>query len=191
MDPSTPESLVRLVARIADGDEAALAALYDATHAHVFGYARHVLADDGAAEEATLDVYLQVWRESARFDRSRGTVITWLMNLARSRAIDRLRAAGGPVRRLERPLESAGAEPSGDLQPAETSFLRERRERIEAALARLPLEQREAIRCAFLLGMTHVEIARFTDEPLGTIKTRIRTGLLRLRELLHPLEASA
>jgi RNA polymerase sigma-70 factor (ECF subfamily) len=183
--------LEELVRRIAGGEEAALAELYDATRTAVFGFARQVRGDEGAAEEATLDVYAQAWREAARFSTTRGTALHWLINLARSRAIDRLRAEGGVVRRLERPIDAALDLPAGGEAPLEASWLAERRERIAAALHRLPREQQLAVRCAFLLGMTHAEIAAHLQQPLGTIKTRIRTGLLRLRESLEPLEASA
>src|SRR6185295_8940358 len=87
-EPASPERLVMLVRRVAAGDEAALASLYDDTQAQVFGLARQVLADVGAAEEATLDVFTQAWREAARFDPARGGVVSWLMNMARCRAID-------------------------------------------------------------------------------------------------------
>ena len=182
-----------LVRRIASGDEAALSSFYDALQSVVFGFARQVLADEGAAEEATLDVFSQVWREAKRFDAARGSVVAWVMNLARSRAIDRMRMAGGAARRLEKPFPADRSldPPNEGPAPAEVSSLAERRERVASAIAGLPEDQQQAIRCAFLLGMSHSEVAVHLKQPLGTIKTRIRTGLQRLRETLLPLEASA
>jgi len=183
--------LDQLIGRIAGGDADALASLHDATSTVVFGLARHVLADAGAAEEATLDVFVQVWREAKRFDPKRGSVLSWLMNLARSRAIDRMRIAGGAAKRLERPLASANGTPALDTAPIEATWIGEQRERIAAALALLPPEQRQALECAFFLGMTHAEIAGHLAQPLGTIKTRIRTALQKLRDTLESLGAHA
>jgi RNA polymerase sigma-70 factor (ECF subfamily) len=188
---SGPSRLRELVGRVARGDEPAFAELFDATRALVHGTTRLILDDAPAAEEATLDVYLQVWREAKRFDERRGTVVSWLSNLARSRAIDRLRVAGGAARRLERPLESAAHRESDGAPPLEASWIGERRARVAAALAHLTSDQQQAIRCAFFLGMSHSEVAAHLREPLGTVKTRIRTGLLRLRDHLRSFEALA
>ncbi|MBL8840740.1 MAG: sigma-70 family RNA polymerase sigma factor [Planctomycetes bacterium] len=188
--PPAPD-LAALVARMATGDEAALAELWDATRASLFGLALQVVRERGGAEEALLDTYAQAWREARRFDPARGHPLAWLLNMARSRAIDRLRLAGGAVRRRETALEAATGVESGAAAPVEAAWLAERRARIVAALERLPVEQAQALRCAFFLGMSHSEVADHLEEPLGTVKTRIRTGLQRLRHLLLELEASA
>ena len=185
------QDLVLLVRRIGASDESALAELYDATRTAVFGLARHVLGEDEAAEEATLDVYQQVWRDARRFDVRRGSVLGWLMNLARSRAIDTLRARGGALKRREQPLEAARAAADPDLAPDESSWIRERRALVCAALEQLNAEERRALHCAFFLGLSHREIAEQLGHPLGTVKTRIRSGMIRLRKFLRPLEAGA
>ncbi len=186
-----PPDLASLVARMAAGEQAALAALYDSTRALVFGLTLQVVRDHGGAEEATLDAYAQAWREAKRFDGARGNALGWLLNMARSRAIDRLRQAGGALRRRETALDAAADRATTAAAPADFAWFTERRERIVAALSCLPEEQREAVHCAFFLGMSHTEAATHLRQPLGTIKTRIRTGLLRLREHLQALEASA
>ena len=189
LDAEGDPDLEGLVARIAAGDEMALARLFDATQSAIYSLARHVIGDDGAAEETTLDVYSQVWREADRFAAKRGSVWSWMLSIARSRAIDRRRAATGVVRGLERPLQDDFADglsfPDSAAAPDEQSFIAERRRRVAAALARLAREQQEAIRCAFFLGMSHSEVASHLRQPLGTVKTRIRTGLARLRDELR------
>lgn len=185
-----PSHLKSLVARMAAGDEAALATLFDATHALVFGLAVQIVRDAGAAEEAALDAYAQAFRDAKRFDPARGAVMAWLLNLARSRAIDRLRQAGGAVRRREQPLDQAAGRAALDAPPSEAAWASERRERILRALGGLPPEQREAVHCAFFLGMSHTEVAAYLNAPLGTVKTRIRTGLDRLRQHVDMLEVS-
>lgn len=184
-----PPPLAGLVRRMAAGDEAALGELYDATRSLVHGLALQIVRDAGAAEEATLDAYLQAFRDAARFDPNRGAVMAWLLNLARSRAIDRLRQLGGVVRRREQPLESAAGRTVGDAPPPDAAWASERRERVLRALDRLPPEQREAVHCAFFLGLSHSEAASHLGAPLGTVKTRIRTGMERLRSCLQDLEA--
>jgi len=116
-------------------------------------------------------------------------VLAWLLNLARSRAIDRLRQLGGVVRALEQPLEAAADRAGVEAVPADAAWWSERRERVLAALSRLPPEQREAIHCAFFLGLSHSETAAHLRAPLGTVKTRIRIGMERLRSSLPELEA--
>lgn len=179
---SDPEP-TELIARCARGDQSALARLYDATAAQVNGLALRILADRELAEEITGDVYLQVWRSAASYDPSRGSPIAWLLTIARSRAIDRLRAVAGDRRQtapLELGLKTASPEPG----PEETSDLAQRGRFVRAALDRLSREQREAIELAFFGGLSHLEIASVLDAPLGTVKTRIRLGMGRLREAL-------
>jgi len=151
----------------------------------VSGLAERILGDPGAAEEVTIDVYLQVWRSAGSYDAGRGAPLAWILTLTRSRAIDRLRALGGH-RRVTGPLETARAVPSGQAGPEEGSEDAQRRRIVQAALARLAPNQRQAIELAFFSGLSHSEIAEELGEPLGTVKTRVRLGMLRLRELVGP-----
>jgi RNA polymerase sigma-70 factor (ECF subfamily) len=179
-----------LIARTVNGEEDALAALYDATAALVHGLALRILGDRGAAEEVTADVYLQVWRQAVRYDATRGTPLAWLLMLGRSRAIDRLRARAGRGREVES-LRAAEALPSGAPGPDEDAALAQRRGIVAAALARLSPEQRTPIALAYYAGRSHSEIAAVLGLPLGTVKTRIRLGMTRLREALAAALAEA
>jgi len=172
-----------LIARCAQGDQNALAHLYDATAAQVNGLALRILADRETAEEITGDVYLQVWRQAASYDAQRGSPLAWLLTITRSRAIDRLRAAAGE-RKQTAPFELGLKTPSGEPDPEESTTLAQRGRVVRAALDRLSREQREAIELAFFRGLSHAEIADTLGAPLGTVKTRIRLGMCRLREVL-------
>ena len=176
-------SHAELVRRIAAGDAAALSELYDASSRYVYGICLRVLRDSADAEEVTLDVYTQAWRQAARFDADRGEPLAWLLMLARSRAIDRLRARGG-VRRHEEDLEKVRDFASTLIDPESGSALAQRASTVRAALAGLPAEQREVIELAYFQGLTHTEIAEKLSQPLGTAKSRIRLALQRLRQSL-------
>jgi len=169
--------------RMARGDHDGLAELYDRHGRAVYSLALRIVRDQRDAEEVVQDVFAQAWRQSGRYSAARGSVIAWLMTLARSRAIDRARG------RQARPDASSGAESivdisdqtaSADEQLASTAEAG----RVRAAIEALPLLQRMAIELAFYEGLTHTEIADRLDQPLGTVKTRIRQGLLKLREQL-------
>src|SRR5262245_2041204 len=183
------EVWAELVERVADGDMEALARLYDGTSALVYGLARRILGDTGSAEEVTEDVYLQVWRQAARYDATRGGTVRWLLPLARSRAIDRLRA-GASSRARHAPLEDAGEVHDTAPGPEHHAVAGERRTRVRTALGRLSDDQRQAVELAYFHGMTHSEIAAHLDAPLGTVKTRIRLGMEHLRAALGGAEAS-
>jgi RNA polymerase sigma-70 factor (ECF subfamily) len=185
--PAGDGGLERLLEGIGRGEEAALAAFYDATSRWVFGLARKVLRDPSLAEEVTIDVYLQVWRSARSYCRERGSPTGWLLSIARSRAIDRLRA-GAVLRRREGPSPERLETAAGGADPLAAAVDEERRRRVERALASLPPEQGQAIALAYLQGLTHREIAARLEEPLGTVKTRIRLGLMKLREMLRPYE---
>jgi RNA polymerase sigma-70 factor (ECF subfamily) len=173
-----------LIRRIATGDQSALADLYDAMSRQVYGLALRILSDTGAAEEVTLEVFTQVWKQAGLFDLSRGTPSAWLCTLARSRAIDRLRS-GAQERRRAEPIETVAATAAVDTVDPETSAVdAERRVRVRAALDKLPPDQREAIELAYFGGYSHTEIAEQLGQPLGTVKTRIRLAMVRLREAL-------
>jgi RNA polymerase sigma-70 factor, ECF subfamily len=176
-----------LIARTAQGDHAALALLYDRTSPWVYGMAMKILGDCGAAEEVTLEVYTQIWRQASLYDAQRGTPAGWLTTLARTRAIDRFRADYLEKGRRT-PLDTAADLPSNDNDPEQDTMGRERRRVVQAALALLPPEQREAIALAYFWGLSHSEIAEQVHAPLGTVKTRIRLGMVKLREHLAPHE---
>ena len=176
-----------LLAEIARGDQAALAAFYDRTSRLVYGQTYRILGESGAAEEVTLDVYLQVWRQAGNYDPGRGTPIAWLMMIARSRALDRLRASGWRGRESE-PMAAAAAVAAPARDPEEESALAERRRLVRSALAELGPGQREAIELAYYHGLSHLEIAERLGLPLGTVKTRIRLGMGKLRERLYLLD---
>lgn len=176
-----------LLARIGAGDQSALSAFFDGSKELVYALALRILGDEADAEEVTLDVYIQVWRTAGAYNSSRGSVTAWLVVLARSRALDRWRARSGRLQK-ELPLPeqfdpAAGPDPEGEAEDAQ------RRRRVAAAIATLPAEQRQLLQLAFFSGMTHTEMAQHLRQPLGTVKSRIRTGMMRLREALEPLSA--
>jgi len=169
--------------RMAKGDPDALAELYDRYGGRVYSLAHRIVRDAGEAEDVVQDVFVQAWRQASRYSPSRGVVAAWLVTLARSRAIDRLRA------RRARPEEGAGEDASARVAdsgpPIEWQYLSSEQLRlVRAALERLPFLQRAAIELAYFEGLTHVEIAARLEEPLGTVKTRIRSALAKLRESL-------
>ncbi|MGH7235848.1 MAG: sigma-70 family RNA polymerase sigma factor [Nitrospiraceae bacterium] len=173
----------QLIAQTAQGDQAALAALYDRTSSQVYGVALKILGDREAAEEVTLDVYTQVWRQAHKYDESRGTPGGWLMMLARTRSIDRYRAGYAERGKLQ-PLETAALFASEEMDPEQQAAAQERQQVVREALKALSPEQREAISLACFWGLSHSEIADKLKLPLGTVKTRIRQGMIKLRELL-------
>jgi len=178
-----------LVTRTAAGEHAALAELYDRSCHLVFGLALRILGDPAAAEDAVVEVYAQAWRDAKTFDGHRGTPASWLLTLARSRAIDLLR-----LRRREQaadPLHSADDVASAMPNPEEAASSAERERRVHGALERLSVEQRQALELAYFSGLSHSEIALQLGQPLGTIKTRIRLAMVHLRELLGPLATPA
>lgn len=173
------------LARIAAGDQSALAELYDASSAKVFGLAMKILGDRDAAEEITVDVYTQVWRKIASYDAQRGTPGSWLMTMTKNRAIDGFRS-----RYLERgrqvPLDQAAELPGDAATPEQYSADLERQRLVQEAMASLSAEQRQAIALAYYWGLSQSEIADRLRLPLGTVKTRMRLRMIRLREVLAP-----
>jgi RNA polymerase sigma-70 factor (ECF subfamily) len=175
MHEPTPELLAR-VAR--DRDRPAFAAVYDRLAPRVYGFLLNLLGNRTDADDVLQETFLQVWNQAARFDPARAGPVGWVLMIARSRATDRLR---------KRVAAKIQAGPRGE--PADTAHPGERLERaddarrVSAALARIPAEQGELIRLAFYDGLTHEQIARSLGLPLGTVKTRIRLGMMRLRDL--------
>lgn len=177
---------VALIKRVADGDQYALNTLYDATNRLVFGLVLRILNDRSTAEEVILDVYTQVWRQAALYDRSRGAPLAWIVTIARSRAIDRLRS--GRLEQLSKePLDAVAEIRATTISPEESTFSSERQKLIRSALDALSPEQREVIELAYYSGLSHTEIAAKLGQPLGTVKTRTRLGMMKLRESLRPL----
>jgi RNA polymerase sigma-70 factor (ECF subfamily) len=171
------------VERCARGDRDAFTALYDATSPLVYSLALRIVGNSADAEEVTLDVYAQVWRDPGRFDGQRGSISSWLHTITRSRALDRYRS-GAARRRTEENGPDVTDTPSEAASPEQHAVLSEERKRVARALEVLPREQRQLIEAAYFHGMTQSELARHFGLPLGTVKTRIRMGMLRLRERL-------
>lgn len=171
------------VRRCAMRDEDALAALYDESSQLIYTIALRVLQDEADASEVTADVYRQVWESAARFDEQRGSAAAWIVMLARSRAIDRRRSRNARIQ-----TEAAGEnlpEATCWRPNPESLAIRGQSSRwVTQALAAVPEKQRQALELAFYEGLTHTEIADFLGEPLGTVKTRIRAGVAKLREVM-------
>jgi RNA polymerase sigma factor (sigma-70 family) len=179
LDPSA------LLAKIAQQDQVAFSQLYDCFAGLVFSIAYRILASKEEAEEVVLDVFNQVWLTADRYDRERGRVDTWLSLLARSRALDRLRKLQRQSRTVEASEQVAKLQPQGCNQPETDLLQQDQRERVQQALSKIPQEQRLVLELAYFQGMTHPEIAQETGQALGTIKTRIRLGLGKLRGILQ------
>jgi RNA polymerase sigma-70 factor, ECF subfamily len=181
--PRVPESAwVALVRAIASGDEVALHAIYQRTHRIVFTLIMRIVHDPQTAEELTLDVFHDVWRRASHYDPAGGTVVGWIMNQARSRALDRHRFDHRKKRVDPHPDAPAEASPLHDSTAA--LELREQAGRLREALDCLSTHERLAIETTFLRELTHLEAAAYLDQPLGTLKTRIRSGLSKLRATL-------
>jgi RNA polymerase sigma-70 factor (ECF subfamily) len=166
-----------LIAGIHSGDESAMAQLYDRYSSIVYAVALRVLGDTGAAEDVLQDVFMQLWRRPESFDSSRGQMGAWLSVIARHRAIDLLRK-----RVPETDVTEIVVSVDSDLD--NVADRSRALDKVRGALAAMPEQQRSALELAYFQGMTHSEIAKKTGEPLGTIKTRIRAGLLALRKVV-------
>jgi RNA polymerase sigma-70 factor, ECF subfamily len=166
------------IGRVAVGDQVAFAAMYDLLAPTVFGVARRVLRDPSQAEEVTQEVFTEIWRQATRFDAGRGSVRTWAVTIAHRRSVDRVRSEQA---HRDRQTRTAAVDLSADPTPEETAVDSEDRERARKAMADLSDAQREALELAFYDGLTHVQIADHLGIALGTVKTRIRDGLIRLR----------
>lgn len=175
-------TLAELLRRSARGDEDAFAQLYDETSARVHGLVLRVVRDPAQAEEVTQETYLQVWRTAAKYAEDKGSAISWLMTLAHRRAVDRVRSAAAAHLRDTTYHQRSHVVPHDSTAEAVESSLEARR--VRAALDGLTENQRQAIELAYFGGYTHTEVAGMLDLPLGTAKTRIRDGLIRLRDTI-------
>jgi RNA polymerase sigma-70 factor (ECF subfamily) len=186
-DPSDHErELKALVELLAAGDQHALGRLYDRTNRIVYGLALRILGDPPSAEDVTMEVYLQVWRTAGSYDPQRGAVLSWLVSLVRSRAIDSLRSRKTRRADLEESINELANLRDSRPDPELASFEDMRSRTIRRAMAQLAPDQREAIELAYFSGLSHTEVAVRKELPLGTVKTRIRLGMLHLRKLLEP-----
>jgi len=173
--PKSGAADAALVVAIRSGDQSAMGALYDRYSPVVYAVALRVLGDTGAAEDVLQDVFMQLWRNPGAFDSSRGSLGAWLAVITRNRAIDTLRKRR-PENDIEDVIISVEPDMAGDADRARVG------EKVRAALGSMPDAQRKALELAYYEGLTHSEIAAKTGEPLGTIKTRIRAGLMTLRK---------
>jgi len=173
---------VALIQSVAAGDQLALHALYERTHRVVFTLIMRITAKRETAEEVTLDVFHDIWRRASRYREADGTVLGWIMNQARSRAIDRLRFEQRKKR--VQPETGDRLPPAPTVDPDDLILFKQQSQALRRALDILPMDERNAIEAAFLSELTYAEVAARLEQPLGTIKTRVRSGLHRLREAL-------
>ena len=188
--PSQPATSMidpTLLARVAKGDHQAFSQLYDHSSTLLFTLAVRILRNHEEAAELLQDVYLEVWRKVSRYDIGRGTPIAWLITLTKSRAIDRLRAKTARGYQATDSLEAGTAAQLTDDGPSpfETKADQELRTAVVTAVAGLPQAQQQAIELAYYEGLSHTEIASRLNQPLGTVKTRIKLGMSKLREGLQ------
>ena len=184
-DPS-PESrdaaLADLLRRSAKGDQVAFSSLYDATAARVYGLVLRVVRDPAQAEEVTQECFLDFWRQAGRFDPARGSAVSWLLTIAHRKGVDRVRSAEAANRRDTTYHRSSGDVDHDVTAEAATDALEAKR--VRSAMTTLTPVQREALELAYFGGYTHTEVATMLDLPVGTAKTRIRDGLIRLRDAM-------
>jgi RNA polymerase sigma-70 factor, ECF subfamily len=186
----------RLIRQIAGGQEPAMEALYDRYNRLVFSVALAVVGDAAVAEEVTLDVFVHAWRGAASYDPARAKVSTWLLAIARHHAIDVLRWQSSRVDSKSLLLDDLPFQTDPDLpDPEDQVDLSMQQKRVQSALSTLPSDQREALFLAFFKGYSHNQIADLLEQPLGTVKTRIRLAMQKLRQLLidehQPSDTSA
>ena len=179
--PAGPD-LAALLRASARGDEVAFAQLYDATAARVHGLALRVVRDPAQAEEVTQEAFLDVWRTAARFDSDRGSALSWLLTVTHRKAVDRVRSAEASSRRDTSYHQQNQPIDHDSTAEAATASMEARR--VRGALASLTPVQREAVELAYFGGYTHTEVATMLQLPVGTAKTRIRDGLIRLRDAM-------
>jgi RNA polymerase sigma-70 factor (ECF subfamily) len=171
-----------LLRQAARGDQDAFAALYDATASRVYGLALRVVRDPAQAEEVVQEAFLDVWRTSSRFDPDRGSALSWVLTICHRKAVDRVRSAEAAARRdttYETQNQTVDHDTTADAAEASLEA-----KRVRNALGTLTAVQREAIELAYFGGYTHTEVAGILELPVGTAKTRIRDGLIRLRDTM-------
>ncbi|TFC42788.1 sigma-70 family RNA polymerase sigma factor [Cryobacterium sp. TMT1-21] len=182
LESTVPESKEQLLGRVARGDEAAFGELYDQMAPRVLGLVRRLLVDPAQSEEVTQEIFLEIWQSATRYEVQRGGASTWILTMAHRRAVDRIRSSQASRDRDTkigiRDLAVAYDEVS------ETVEVRLEHERVEKAMSRLTQLQRQAISLAYYGGLSQSEVAERLQIPLGTVKTRLRDGMIRLRDEL-------
>ena len=182
------DQLADLVRQVALGDHDAFSELYDATSSVVYGIALRMLRDPSLAEDIALEVYVQIWRCAGTYSRDRGSAVSWMVTMCRSRAIDWLRSAQGRRSRSAELVD--GTIPDPGQGPEESCLATQRTQVVKACLEQLPSEQRRLIELAYFSALSQTEIAEHVGLPLGTVKSRIRLGMARLRDSLQLAGAS-
>nr|WP_322972758.1 ECF RNA polymerase sigma factor SigK [Arthrobacter polaris] len=177
--PPSEEELIRLVAL---GDEAAFERLYDAVSSRVFGLVRRVVRDPAQSQEVTQEIFLDIWEQASRFDPARGKAMSWILVIAHRKAVDKVRASQASSNRDLREGVKNYQESYDDV--ADTVETQMEAERVQKALETLTAAQQEAISLAYYGGYTHQEVAELLKVPVGTVKTRIRDGMIRMRDRL-------
>ncbi|MBL8207918.1 MAG: sigma-70 family RNA polymerase sigma factor [Blastocatellia bacterium] len=177
-----------LVERLRARDQSALDTLYERYSKVVYAIALRIVGQPADAEDVVVDSFWQVWQQAANYDVSRGQLRTWIVTIARSRALDRLRVLRrSPLAEAEE-VDVLGREVVADDDPEQAAWLSQKSSIVRSAMAALPREQRQALELAYYHGFSQSEVAQRLGEPLGTIKTRIRLGMMKLREQLQVLQ---
>jgi RNA polymerase sigma-70 factor (ECF subfamily) len=190
MDRQTAADDIATMKAIAGGDPLALEHLYDRYHQLVFAICLRVLHETSEAEDVLVEVFQELWERSQRYDSVRGSPLTYLSTLARSRAIDHLRSRSRDARQARAMENDTGSLPdAANIDPGLAADLQEQRQKVVAALGALDPDYRQAVELSFYDGLSHSEIASHLDKPLGTVKTYIRQGLIQLRDQLRTPDA--
>ncbi len=179
---AAPDSAEELLQRIAAGDRDAFAELYDRTAPRIFGLVKRLLRDHSQSEEVTQEIYLEIWQNAPRYDVSKGNAIAWMLTMAHRRAVDRVRASQAS-RNRDTKVGIRDYAPEYDVV-AENVEVRIESERVKKAMMRLTQLQRQAVELAYFGGFSHSEVAAMLSVPIGTVKTRLRDGMIRLRDEL-------
>lgn len=182
IDSDSRLSIDELMKRVATGDQSAFSDLYDGTAPRLLGLIKRILVDHAQSEEVAQEVFLEIWQNAARFDRTKGSALSWMLTMAHRRAIDRVRSAqAGRDRDVRIGIRDFGTEFD---EVSESVELRMESERVKTAMASLTELQRQALTLAYYGGYTQTEVAKMLSIPLGTVKTRLRDGMIRLRDEL-------
>jgi RNA polymerase sigma-70 factor, ECF subfamily len=188
---SNRQALGSLLTRVGARDQAAFAELYEATSRLVYGLILRLLRDASVAEDITMEVYMQVWRTASSFDTSRGSANAWLVTIARSRAIDWIRSSRSRNEHNKQALDTAPELPDLSPDPEASAIEKHRSVVVRQALTALPSDQKHVIELAYYSGLSHSEMAEQLSLPLGTVKSRVRMGMMQLRKALGPYAEGA